>query len=115
MTERPADAPPSARTPDRATPSQKRSERSKDPLQVYAEADQQTREVIEKELDRIDALDQRELELNARGLNYGVLVTLAFLVACVYLIAAGHGVEGTTLGVMFLVALVAVLVVGRRR
>lgn len=92
-----------------------RSERARDPLQVYAEADAQTREVIEKELDRIDALDQRDLELNSRGLTYGLVITLAFLTACVFLVATGHGVEGTTLGVMFLLALVAVLVLGRRR
>ena len=90
-------------------------ERYKDPLQVYAEADPETRAVIEKELDRIEALDKRELELNSRGLTYGVIVTLAFLAACVFLIAGGHGVEGTVLGVVFIVALVAVLAVGRRR
>ena len=75
-----------------------RYDRHQDPLQVYAEADAETRAVIEKELDRIAALDQREVRLNARGLNYGVVITLAFLVACVYLIASGHGVEGTTSG-----------------
>lgn len=91
------------------------SERYQDPLQVYAEADPQTRAVIEKELDRIDLLDQRDAELNARGLNYGVVVTLAFLAACVYLVASGHGVEGTVLGVMFIAALVAILAVGRQR
>jgi len=90
------------------------SDSYKDPLQVYAEADPQTRAVIEKELDRIDTLDQRDAQLNARGLNYGVVVTLAFLFACVYLIANGHGVEGTVLGVMFIAALVAILAVGRR-
>jgi len=91
------------------------TDRYKDPLQVYAEADPQTRAVIEKELDRIDQLDQRDAQLNARGLNYGVVVTLAFLFACVYLIATGHGVEGTVLGVFFIAALVAILAVGRRR
>ncbi len=91
------------------------TERYSDPLQVYAGADEQTRAVIEKELDRIDTLDRRDAELNARGLNYGVVVTLAFLAACVYLIASGHGVEGTVLGVMFIAALVAILAVGRRR
>ena len=97
MTERPASA-----------------DRYKDPLQVYADADPETRAVIEKELDRIDTLDRRDAELNARGLTYGVVVTLAFLSACVYLIASGHGVEGTVLGVMFIAALVAILAVGRR-
>lgn len=92
-----------------------RSERSKDPLQVYAEADEQTRAVIEKELDRIDALDRRDAQLNARGLMYGVVVTLAFLAACVYLVATGHGVEGTVLGVVFISGLVAILAMGRRR
>lgn len=91
------------------------NDRYKDPLQVYAEADPQTRAVIEKELDRIDLLDQRDAQLNARGLNYGVVVTLAFLAACVYLVASGHGVEGTVLGVMFIAALVTILAVGRRR
>ena len=91
------------------------SERYQDPLQVYAEADEQTRAVIEKELDRIDTLDQRDAQLNARGLNYGVVVTLAFLASCVYLIASGHGAEGTVLGVVFIAALVAILAVGRRR
>jgi hypothetical protein len=91
-----------------------RSERFKDPLQVYAEADEQTRSVIEKELDRVDALDNREVDLNARGLNYGIFVTLAFLASCVYLIVNGHGVEGTILGVIFIAALVAVLAVGRK-
>ena len=74
-----------------------RAERNKDPLQVYAEADEQTRAVIEKELDRIDALDRRDVQLNSLGLTYGVVVTLAFLAACVYLVATGHGVEGTVL------------------
>jgi hypothetical protein len=91
------------------------TDRYKDPLQVYAEADPQTRAVIEKELDRIDLLDQRDAQLNARGLNYGVVVTLAFLAACVFLVASGHGVEGTVLGVMFIAALVAILAVGRQR
>ena len=91
------------------------SDRYKDPLQVNAEADPQTRAVIAKELDRIDLLDQRDAQLNARGLNYGVFVTLAFLAACVYLVASGHGVEGTVLGVMFIAALVTILAVGRRR
>ena len=44
-----------------------------------------------------------------------MVVTLAFLAACVYLVAGGHGVEGTILGVVFIVALVSVLAVGRRR
>lgn len=92
-----------------------RAERSKDPLQVYAEADAQTRDVIEKELDRIDALDRRELQLNARGLTYGVIVTLAFLTACVFLVASGNGIEGTVLGVVFIFGLVAVVATGRRR
>lgn len=95
-----------------------RSERSQkylDPLQVYAQADPQTRSMIEKELERIGSLDERELDLNARGLNYGVLVTVVFLGACVVLIAGGRGVEGTTLGVVFIVALVFILSVGRRR
>lgn len=92
----------------------KRSERNTDPLQVYAGADEQTRALIQQELDRIDALEQRDLELNSRGLLYGVVVTLAFLAACVYLVASGHGVEGTILGVVFILALVSVLAVGRR-
>jgi len=42
------------------------------------------------------------------------VVTLAFLAACVYLVAGGHGVEGTILGVVFIIALVTVLAAGRR-
>lgn len=91
-----------------------RVDRSKQALDVYASADQQTRSVIEKELDRVDALDNREVDLNGRALNYGIIVTLAFLAACVYLIASGHGVEGTILGVIFIVALMAIFVVGRK-
>ena len=49
-----------------------------------------------------------EVRLNGRGLNYGVVITLAFLAACVYLIASGHGVEGTTLGVIFIIGLLVV-------
>ena len=64
---------------------------------------------------RIAALDRREVRLNGRGLNYGVVITLAFLAACVYLIATGHGVEGTVLGVIFIIGLVAVIAFGRRR
>ena len=90
-----------------------RYDRYQDPLQVYAEADAETRAVIEKELDRIAELDQREVRLNALGLNYGVVITLAFLAACVYLIATGHGIEGTVLGVMFIIGLVAVIAFGR--
>lgn len=92
-----------------------RADRIKDPLQVYAEADAETRSVIEKELDRVDALDHRELDLNARGLNYGIIVTLAFLAACVYLIVTEHGVEGTILAVVFIVSLMAVLAAGRKQ
>jgi len=91
-----------------------RVHRSKQALEVYAAADEQTRAVIEKELDRVDVLDNREVDLNGRTLNYGIVVTLAFLAACVYLIATGHGVEGTVLGVMFIVALMAVFVLGRK-
>lgn len=93
----------------------RRSDRHPDPLHVYAEADEQTRALIQQELDRVDALEKRDLELNSRGLTYGVVVTLAFLAACVYLVASGHGVEGTILGVVFILALVAILAVGRRR
>jgi uncharacterized membrane protein len=89
-------------------------DRSKQALEVYASADDQTRSVIEKELDRVDALDNREVDLNGRTLNYGIIVTLAFLASCVYLIASGHGVEGTILGVIFIVALMAIFVVGRK-
>ncbi len=91
-----------------------RVDRSKQALEVYAAADDQTRSVIEKELDRVDALDNREVDLNGRALNYGIIVTLAFLAACVFLIASGHGVEGTILGVIFIVALMAIFVVGRK-
>ena len=91
-----------------------RTDRSKLALEVYAAADPQTRQVIERELDRIDALDNREVDLNGRGLNYGIIVTLAFLAACVYLIASGHGAEGTILGVIFIVALMSIFVVGRK-
>lgn len=92
----------------------RRPDRNADPLQVYASADEQTRALIQTELDRVDALEKRDLELHSRGLTYGVVVTLAFLAACVYLVAGGHGVEGTILGVVFIVALVSVLAVGRR-
>lgn len=91
-----------------------RSDRYTDPLQVYAQADEQTRALIQQELDRIDALEKRDLELNSRGLTYGVVVTLVFLAACVFLVASGHGVEGTILGVVFIAALVSILAVGRR-
>jgi hypothetical protein len=92
----------------------RRDDRNTDPLQVYAKADEQTRALIQTELDRVDALEKRDLELQSRGLTYGVVVTLAFLAACVYLVAGGHGVEGTILGVVFIVAMVSVLAVGRR-
>jgi uncharacterized membrane protein len=91
-----------------------RGDRSKQALEVYASADDQTRQVIERELDRVDALDNREVDLNARGLNYGIIVTLAFLASCVFLIASGHGIEGTILGVIFIVALMSIFVVGRK-
>ena len=91
-----------------------RMERSRQALGVYAAADTQTRQVIEKELDRVDALENREIDLHGRGLNYTIVVTLAFLAACVFLIATGHGVEGTVLGVIFIVALMAIFVMGRR-
>jgi hypothetical protein len=44
-----------------------------------------------------------------------VIITLAFLAACVYLIATDHGVEGTTLGVIFIIGLVTLVALGRRR
>jgi uncharacterized membrane protein YccC len=87
----------------------------KDPLQVYAEADSETRKIIEKELDRINDLDKRHASLNSQGLLYGVIITLAFLFACVYLIATGHNIEGTTLGVIFIIGLVTIVATGRRR
>jgi hypothetical protein len=90
-------------------------DRYQDPLQVYAEADAETRVVIEKELDRIAARDQREIRLNGRGLDYGVVITLAFLTACIYLITTGHGVEGTLLCVIFIISLVVVIAFARRR
>ena len=62
----------------------------------------------------VDALDNREIDLNGRTLNYGIIVTLAFLASCVYLIASGHGTEGTILGVIFIVALMAIFVAGRK-
>jgi uncharacterized membrane protein len=91
------------------------TERSKQALEVYARADPDTREIIKTELDRVDELNRREADLNSRGLNYGVIVTLAFLAACVFLISSGHGVEGTILGVIFILALVTIFVVGRRQ
>ena len=91
-----------------------RMDRAKQALEVYAAADGQARQVIEKELDRVAALDNREMDLQGRGLNYGIIVTLAFLASCVFLIAVGHGVEGTILGVIFIVALMAIFVLGRR-
>lgn len=96
------------------TESASRSDRKTDPLQVYAQADQPTRALIQQELDRIDELEQRDLALRSRGLTYGVVVTLVFLGACVFLVAGGHGVEGTILGVVFIAALVSILAVGRR-
>ena len=78
-------------------------------LQVYADGDAETRTVIEKEFDRIYALENRKAKLNSRGLHYGIFVTLAFLSACIWLIYIGHSVEGTILGVFFIGALVAVL------
>ncbi len=91
-----------------------RVDRSKQALEVYAAADEQNRYVIEKEQHSDDALDSREVDLTGRALNYGIIVTLAFLAACVFLIASGHGVEGTILGVIFIVALMAIFVVGRK-
>jgi hypothetical protein len=92
-----------------------RFDRYPDPLQIYAEADAETRVVIEKELERIAARDQCETRLNGRGLNYGVVITLAFLVACIYLIKTGHSVAGTLLCVTFIIGLVGVIAFGRRR
>jgi hypothetical protein len=92
-----------------------RHDRYQDPLQVYAEADAETRVVIEKELDRVAALDQRERRLTGRNLTYGMVITLAFLAACVYLIATGHSVAGTLLGVIFIIGLVTVIAFTHRR
>ena len=46
------------------------------------------------------------------GLVAGVVVALSFLFVSAWLISEGHGVEGTILGTVDLVSLVAVFVIG---
>jgi hypothetical protein len=75
----------------------------------------ETRAVIEKELDRIAALDQREVRTNARGLNYGVRDHPRVPRGVRIPDRERTWVEGTTLGVIFIIGLVAVIAFGRRR
>lgn len=49
-----------------------------------------------------------------RGLNYGLIITLSFLVIAAGLVALGHDASGTTIGSIDLVALVGVFVYGRQ-
>jgi len=49
-----------------------------------------------------------------RGQLYGLIIALSFLAAAVILICLGHGIYGTVLGTVDLVALVTVFVIGRQ-
>jgi hypothetical protein len=59
-------------------------------------------------------MDRSDKRLEWAGLGAAWSIALAFLVVSAYVILQGHGVEGTVLGTVDLVALVTVFIKGRR-
>lgn len=60
-------------------------------------------------------LDRQEVYLAWAGLLSALIIALSFLGVSAALVAAGHGLAGTVIGTVDLVALVAVFVTGRTR
>ncbi|WP_369256946.1 hypothetical protein [Geodermatophilus amargosae] len=84
------------------------------PIEAYAAADKDTRELIHTQLDRNFWLAKQEVYLQWAGLIAGLIVTLCFLGVSAWLINGGNEVAGTILGTVDLAALVAVFVYGRK-
>lgn len=70
--------------------------------------------LTESSLAHRQEMDRKRSWRSTVGLVAGVIIALAFLGVAAWLINAGHGVFGTILGSVDLVALVSVFVLGHR-
>lgn len=77
---------------------------------IFLEAQKQTNHRLELEKTVIPE-EQRQ---SGRGQMFGFIIALAFLIASFILILKGHGIYGTIIGSIDLVALVTVFVIGRQ-
>ena len=77
---------------------------------IFGEVLRQTTHRIELEKQVIP----EQIRQSNRGQVYGLVVALSFLLAAFILVALGHGMYGTIIGSIDLVALVTVFVIGRR-
>ncbi len=77
---------------------------------IFTELQRQTAHRLEME----KGVMHEQIKQSNRGQVYGLIVALSFLVAAFVLIALGHGMYGTIIGSIDLVALVTVFVIGRR-
>jgi hypothetical protein len=84
-------------------------------IDVFGQADAETRELIKLQLSRIDTKDKRDFRLEWWGLIFGLVITLSFLGCATYIILQGQPVAGTILGSIDLVALVAIFVLRRKQ
>jgi hypothetical protein len=80
-------------------------------LQLYGRADKPTRAAIERELERLHWQRRQDMYLRWAGLVSGLVIALSFLSAGTWLIVSGHGVEGSLIASVDIVALVTVFVV----
>ena len=89
-----------------------------DTVKAYAEVNPGFPERIfalaESSLAHRQAMDRGRSWRSAAGLVAGVVIALSFLGVAAWLISSGHGVFGTILGSIDLVALVSVFVLGHR-
>jgi len=60
--------------------------------------------------EKVTAEDQRQ---SGKGQNYGFIIAITVILISAGLIFTGHGVEGTILGTLDLVALVSIFVIGK--
>ena len=77
---------------------------------IFTEVQRQATHRIELE----KRLIPEQLRQSERGQLFGLVVALSFLIAAFVLVALGHGLYGTIIGSIDLVALVTVFVIGRR-
>ncbi len=77
---------------------------------IFREVQRQTTHRIE--LEKVVIPEQQRQ--SKRGQLFGLIVAISFLAAAFILIALGHGLYGTIIGSIDIVALVTVFVIGRR-
>src|SRR5262245_14548770 len=80
-------------------------------LELYGRSDKATRAAIERELERLHWQRRQDMYLRWAGLISGLVIALSFLGAGTWLIVTGHGVEGSLIASVDIVALVTVFVV----